>query len=144
MSSNIEDIKRRYWQGETTLEEERTLKQWYKQAESSDSAQGKYFAYIDQQQGVKMAREVDKPKTKTFTLRSVLMIAASMALVVAVYFGMPNNAKTNNNVEITDPQLALELTREALSMIGGKMDKSETIVKESLSQLDKTYLNRIL
>ena len=38
--NNIEDIKRRYWSGETTLEEERALKQWYSKHDQGDDAQG--------------------------------------------------------------------------------------------------------
>ena len=144
MNNRIEDIKERYWRGETTIDEERRLKQYMSSHNEEDEITSTFFKYVDGERSKTMARQMKKPQRKIVFFRSLMAIAATLLFVIAAYFAMPSFTQKSNHIVVTDTQMALEITREALSLIGGKMEKGEEAVKHSISQLDKTYIYKIL
>jgi len=48
--------------------------------------------------------------------------------------------QTDNNIVIDDPELALEITREAFGLINGKVKVGEQKIKDNINHLDKTLI----
>lgn len=138
---DIDNIKKRYFSGESTLQEERLLKE-YLRTNSSDQI-APLFEYFDTMRDTQMKTPLKKPAARVFSVRMLMSIAASVVMLVAAVYTFQRPALEEKST-MEDPEVAMQVTLEALSLIGGKINKSEEVVRENVSKLDKTYIQKIL
>lgn len=124
MESQIEKLVEKYWNGETSLEEERIVKAHF----SSNpvlSNEGAYFRYLKAQKQVKYEGEKVSKKRSTAWLSAAATITIGIFTAIMVI----NDAK-KDPFAIDDPQAALEATKKALLMIGSELKEGQSYTME--------------
>jgi hypothetical protein len=152
-SKQLEELLQRYWNCETSLEEEERLRDYFRTHDVPEHFKEAtlLFSYFDRQrqQAVStqfeetVVKKIKSPvgKSVTFALRQTgvwqtsLRIAAGVAvLVAAVYFVGYEIRNKDNEVAMEDtfdsPEQALEETKKALLMISKGFGKAEQQAKK--------------
>jgi len=119
MESQIEQLLEKYWNGETSLEEEKKLKIYF-QSNPSLTEEGHYFRYLSGQKKV----TYNQPRVSFFKRHGWLSAAATIALGVLTALLVFNDAK-KDPFAVEDPKAAFEATKNALMMIGGKLQEAK-------------------
>ncbi len=129
MESPIEQLIEKYWNGETTLEEEKRVKSHFVENPAL-SKESDYFRFLKKEQEVKF-----NPKVKKNSRRTWLSAAATVAigLITAALVLQESN---KDPFAIEDPQRALEETRRALMMIGSGLNEGQSYALE-LTKINK-------
>ncbi len=148
----------RYWEGETSIEEENQLKEFLLTEEGRKSfpeASALFVFYsaestlsIDES---KLTEKIDDksgggsdPKVIPFNFSMFRKIAAVFLIVFGGYFVWQNvmslQVSTDRIVEVEDPKEALRITKEALALAGFKMKQGDAHLKKSLSKLSFTRI----
>ena len=109
----IEQLLERYWQGETTLQEENSLRSFFSQPAIPESLQ-KYSALFTYEKEEHLADDFDtrilemigenEPKAKTVTLISRLKPLFKAAAIVAIILTLGNAAQAPWNYGWDDPK----------------------------------------
>lgn len=148
-SDRIEALLARYWECETTLEEEKELREYFGQREvpAQFKEAAALFAYFGEQQN-KQVNEVtfDKevvnkiqvtPKNRSKVVRLLYnfsrIAAGLIVVVVATYYIRTEIRKTTPQEMVdtySDPKLAFEETKKALLMISKGFGKAEEQAKK--------------
>lgn len=152
MDYNVKTILEKYWNGESTLEEERILRDYFQQ-ETIDPTLEKYrglFNFYTTQKSVEMTKgieteslvekkiEAEKPKTK---IRFLIRMAAAVAIFVGL-FAFYNNLNTNQQKTIVwedtyeTEEEALAKAKEVLLLVSRKMNKGTDKVAHSLGKVE--------
>ena len=112
----IEQLLERYWQGETTLQEEAILRNFFSQPEAQDIPESlrKFQALFTVEQEEPLGDDFDarilemigeeEPKTKIVTLTSRLMPLFKAAAIVAIILTLGNAAQAPWNYGWDNPQ----------------------------------------
>ena len=129
MESPIEQLIEKYWNGETTLEEEKRVKSHFK-TNPALSNESDYFRFLKKEQEIKF-----EPKVKKNSRRTWLSAAATVAvgLITAALVLQESN---KDPFAIEDPEKALEETRRALMMIGSGLNEGQSYALE-LTKINK-------
>ena len=149
--TNIEQLLEKYWNGDTSVEEEQQLQRFFSEDEVPDHLEGvaslfqsfnadRQFKQLDDDFDEALFRKIEKPK-KQFSWQSWLSIAATILLLVVSAFWvqdiLPDQVETpvsdSQTIEkdtYEDPQLAYEQTREALLLISSMMNKGTQQVEK--------------
>ena len=136
----LEQLIEKYWAAESTLDEERELKERLLHAGPGYEAEKSMFAFFDLQKTEVIKRDlrVERP-ARTINMRFVMSIAASLLIVVMSYFLVKPEAEPKNYT-VEDPEMALQVTLEALGLINSKLEKGETSILKNLKHFDKTLI----
>lgn len=153
-SKKLEELLQKYWDCETSLEEEQQLREYFRSEKVPEQMKeaASLFHYFEQQKNNSVNEQFDKtllgqlkkPKARptgasgrgkvTNLVQTSLRIAAGVAvLVVAVFFVRQEIRKTDAvAMEDTydDPQKALEETKKALMMISKGFGRAEQQAKK--------------
>ena len=113
----IEQLLERYWQGETTLQEEAILRNFFSQPEAKDIPESlrKFQALFTlekeeplgddfDERMLGMIKEEEEPKAKIVTLTSRLMPLFKAAAIVAIILTLGNAAQAPWNYGWDDPK----------------------------------------
>ncbi|UZH54551.1 hypothetical protein JRG66_11260 [Salinimicrobium tongyeongense] len=122
-SQIIEKLLDRYFEAETTGEEETTLKNYFRSEEVAPHLQQyiPMFCFFDQAKTEKLEKEVSyapQQKKLRFGRKKVyswVAIAASIVIFLGVVVQQENQVSEFGTYE--DPELAMQKTREALEMM---------------------------
>jgi len=139
-SKHIEKLLEKYWNCDTSLEEEQQLREYFRgQVPESLKDTADLFRYFEAQQketlsspgfdaGIKHQIK-QRPQGKTLNLYTIARIAAGLLVVVAAtYFVRQEVRKAYTQEEAdtySDPKLALEETKRALMMISKGFNKAQ-------------------
>lgn len=142
---NIDELIKKYWEGETSLEEERTLKTYLKDDFAAEHQDLKtIFSFFSDQREIRYPGELKGKKTKVIKANFIrnIAVAASIFLIsgLGIYFlthEKPINKEAIALSEIKDPDEALEITREALAFLSVNYAKGEKTIAGSISKLEK-------
>jgi hypothetical protein len=153
---NIEEILERYWEGESTLEEEKLLRTYFRSdTVSPDHLPYKdLFSFYDKASEKRYTGSLNVPdtinqtshRTKILTItRRVISAAAVLTLLVASLFIIRNqiSEKTGQEdyvYEISDPDEALEVTLQALTLVSGKLDKGASTMINGMQNVEKANI----
>jgi hypothetical protein len=149
MKSNkeIKDLIGKYWECETTVSEENTLRSYFSQNEiSEDLVEYKaVFQPMVDMQYIQSATDLSTsvPEAKIFTLnlrKYMYAIAAMLVLGICSIWIVKNNitdTNTNQMVEVQDPDEALRIATEALAMLSSKMNTGANAVEEKIHYVEK-------
>lgn len=130
MESQIEKLVDKYWQGETSLEEERIVKAHFK-SNLELTNESNYFRSLNQKKSVKFDGKGIKRK------RSTAWLSAAATILIGVFTAILviNDAK-KDPFAIDDPAKALEATKRALMMIGAELKDGQSYTME-LTKINK-------
>lgn len=154
----IEEILERYWEGESTLEEEKLLRTYFR----SDKVSSEHlpyrdlFSFYDVESENKYMGSMDVPdkikyttqRTKILTIvRRVISAAAVITLLFASVFIIRNElsektGQVDTVYEINDPDEALEITLQALALVSGKLDKGASTMINGIQNVEKANILR--
>jgi hypothetical protein len=148
-SNNLNELLNRYWSGDTTLEEEQRLREYFSKNEVTDEWRetAALFRYFEENKKKSLSdisfdrRVQDKINPRPAQGRIVRMfynasrIAAGVAVVMVATWFIRNEVRKTTPPEVVDtyddPKLAFEETKKALMMIsksfGSAKDKAKKI-----------------
>lgn len=143
-SKKIEELLQKYWDCETSLEEEQQLREYFKgNAIPELGKEAALFNYFEQQKNKSVNEQFDKsvlgqlkkPAGRVTNLvQTSLRIAAGVAVLVAAIFFVRQEIRKNDAVAMEDtfddPQKALEETKKALMMISRGFGTAEKEAKK--------------
>lgn len=139
----VERLLEKYWQTETTLEEEQKLRDFFTTGHVPASLKGAadLFAFFQAEKSKSLEQNFDGAVTKQLKARqggkviamigfgNMARIAAGIVVVVAATFLIRQEIRKNYPKEVqdtyTDPQLAFEETKRALQMISNTFGKAK-------------------
>lgn len=147
-SNQLEELIKKYWDCETSLEEEERLRNWFRTHEVPERFKetAALFTYFDDQKLKSTDSQFDKQvvkklestaeKSKTVSLwQTGLRIAAGVVVVIAAFFFVRKEIIEKHDIAtiedtIDDPKKALEETKKALMMISRGFNTAEQEVKK--------------
>lgn len=138
----IEQLLEKYWDGDTTLEEEQVLQRFFTEEKIPDHLQGvatlfqkfntdRQFNTLDDHFDGALIHKIEK-SSSGWSFRSLLRIAAAVTLLLlSVFLIKDYTDKTGETAEVTkstensfeDPKLAYEQTKQALLLISSMMNE---------------------
>ena len=119
MGSQIDELIEKYWNGETSLEEEQVIKNHFSTSPSL-THEGHYFRYLNKQKQLNM----EAPKSASRKPRTWMSAAATITIGLVTALLVFNDANKDPFAE-EDPEKALEATRNALMMIGAGLNEGQ-------------------
>lgn len=141
---NIESLKEKFWKGETSLEEERLLREHFKSNGKDPDGEDVYFSLLGKDKesslGANFDQEIMRQIENDRPVRQLnpwfLRIAAAVVLLATItlfrYFRGEEIAVQTEIAETTAPEIsdaevaqAYEQTREALLLISSKLNKGQ-------------------
>lgn len=152
----IKALLEKYWEGETSLQEEARLKAYFGQ-ENIDPRFGKeaeLFRFYESE-GEKRIESEDfdstvleqlEPKAKVVSLRSrfvkyAMGIAASLLLLLTVYPSMEEAINPQSRMAMEDsydtPEEAYEATKKALLLVSRKLNKGTSKAAAGLTKVNE-------
>lgn len=147
-SKRIEELLQKYWDCETSLEEEQQLREYFRSEQVPEQLKetAVLFHYFETQRNkavdehfernvVTQLKEQPKKKGKMVSLlHNSMRIAAGVAVLVAAVFFVRQEIRKNDTVAMEDtyddPQKALEETKKALMMISKGFGRAEQQAKK--------------
>lgn len=142
---NYKELLQKYWDGDTSIEEEKELKHYFRNNEDPESERlNALFSFFSNEQEITYTGAFKKNSTKivkgNFLKR--LSVAASIILVLGAglfYYGYHSDAVTAGLAkgEIEDPEEALKITKEALSFLSVNYNKGQESVAGTIGNLEK-------
>lgn len=159
-SNRIQELLKRYWDCETSLEEEQQLREYFKGKEIPEQLKetAALFQYFEHQKKQELAdsgferdvlKKVNAPKRgKVVSIAyNAMRIAAGVAVLVTATYLVRNEIRKSTPQQVADtyddPKLAFEETKKALMMIsksfGTAKDKAKNLNKlnEATEQVQK-------
>lgn len=124
MESQIEKLKQKYWEGKTSVEEERILKKSL-QNETSRHLEKHFFAELEKCKSIASSKKFTLPPRRTKILWQVSTVAATVVILITFAFGFLNSNNDDQFV-IDDPQQAYEISHQALMLVSSKLNKGKT------------------
>jgi hypothetical protein len=144
-SDEINQLLEKYWNCETSLEEEQTLRTYFAGQDIPDSLKGPaaLFQYFEKEKEKSTDKSFDENlrtrfrdghKVIALPVLKILRIAAGVLVVIAATFVIRYEIRKSYPPEIaetySDPKLALEETKKALMMISNSFNKAEKEAQE--------------
>ena len=125
MESQIKKLLEKYWAGESSVSEEREIKEYFKNNPSLAN-EGLYFAGLGKQKETKATNSFQHPGRKLDRNNWYSAVAAAVMLgIVVSSFFITQNQKPKQFV-IDDPKEAYEVTRQALMMVSAGLNEGKT------------------
>jgi len=150
---DIDKLLEKYWEGETTIEEERIIKKHFA-SENLDKDNGQVlFSFFEQEKHIKYKGEISQPKkTKVVKMNFLrkIAVAASILIIVSIGFIVANKSLTDSSNhfvknEIKDEDEARKIAVEALAMLATNFNKGEETVSANIQNLNKiNIINTII
>ena len=152
MGDDIDELLEKYFDGISSIEEERALKSYFNSGDVS--AEHKQFSSLFEYFSTAQAENLEKgieldlnKKAKKSQLRilrnRMIGVAAAMVIVISSVFIMRSNINNNEGMlseaERIEAEDALETTMEALAMLGVQFNKG-TESLENIKALRKTQI----
>lgn len=129
MGSQIDKLLEKYWNGETSLEEEKVIKSHFKSNPALNN-ESHYFRYLTKQ------KEVKYKGSKGLSGRKAWLSAAATITIGVITAALVFNDAGKDPFAIDDPETALQATKDALMMIGSELNQGQSHTLE-LSKFNK-------
>jgi len=130
--TKIEQLIEKYENGETTLQEEQQLKDYFSQETVAPHLEmyQPIFQYFIQTQKEQFTKDVPLEPKKTINLYRWIAVAAVAIFMLGIYIVVGNESKTLDNLS-SEEQLAYNQTIEAFSILSSNFNKG----KENMNAL---------
>lgn len=147
--SDIDHILDKYWEGESSVSEENTLRAYFASGriDASHVPYAPLFGYFEEQAAIEY-----KPKAQIKTLgyrrwisiAALALFALASIVIVKTYLGgdVTDQAAMVEvaSDEIQDPEEAKRITEDALMLIAEKFNLSQDIVVENMEHVEKAII----
>ena len=138
---NIDVVIEKYWKGETSLEEEKLLKKHFSNQSDQESPEQALSSYFSEEGSKTYTKVIEMPKSARRSYSIIISIAATLLILIGALWTFNNgNQAYSNEIVIDDPQVALEITREAFALLNGKVGQGEEAIMDHIEHLDKTLI----
>lgn len=127
MESRIKGLLEKYWQGETSVEEERLLKKYFVH-HPDQSAEKMHFANIKKEKSKYSQSAFEHPGRRI--RRIWLSVAAAVLLLLITIPFIFNKQVDQDQFVVDDPTEALEITRASLRMVSDGLNKGKSYSNE--------------
>ncbi|HZX74149.1 MAG TPA: hypothetical protein VFE57_07005 [Cyclobacteriaceae bacterium] len=139
-SKQINELIEKYWNCETSLEEEQLLREYFNGQDIPESLKevATLFQYFEREKTKSLDPSFDEnvkrrfregARVRSLSMVQIVRIAAGVFVVIAATFFIRKEIKEAYPDEIaetyTDPKVALEETKKALMMISNSFNKAE-------------------
>jgi hypothetical protein len=133
MDSRIEKLKQKYWAGETSLAEEKELKEFFSKNPSL-TGEGKYFARIEKDKKQLYKQSFSHPGRRNYSM----WWSAAAVILILLTFGIFSlqDTQTSDPYAVEDPREALEITRASLMKVSEGLNKGK-IYSQELDRINK-------
>lgn len=153
-TERIEQLLEKYWLCETSVAEEEELRSFFlndaipvhltKYKAMFEIQQEDAEASLDErfdEQILKIINADEKKTVRKFTLRPVLQIAASIAVILGLWFSIQflNNQQQNDPWKqdtYHNPEQALAEVQKVLSMVSGQMERGQELVIQKVEKAE--------
>ncbi|MBX2817772.1 MAG: hypothetical protein KTR24_17335 [Saprospiraceae bacterium] len=134
---DIEDIISRYWDGDTSLEEEAQMRAALQEESSLDPAALALTTFFQKEKQVQSTRPLEIPaQAKVRSLWSrYRALAAVLVVALGAFFFLQQGNVTSTSDTFQDPDQAFAEVVEALQFISGKMNSGMTTAGSSLEKV---------
>jgi hypothetical protein len=128
MESRIKSLLEKYWQGDTSVEEEKRIKDYFKN-NPDQTPEGLYFEKIKSDKSSFPQKSFEHPGRK---INRVWLSAAAAVfiLLISLPFIFNNQKQQPDQFAVDDPAKALEITRTSLQMVSNGLNKGKTYSNE--------------
>lgn len=140
----LKELLERYWQGETTLEEEAELKKYFNsEISAGENSADALFRYLQEEQKVSLSKSFDERIQESIITRKqpvrwlypLVKIAAALLITFSVLYFFVSNRKPrtiafNETDTYDDPQQAYLETRKALLLISNHLNAGKDYIDE--------------
>lgn len=125
-SGKIEKLLEKYFEAETTLAEERQLKDYFSGEDIAEhlSEYRSYFHYLKEEPKVRSIKKIELPKERKFPMKFI-SIAASFLLMVSIF----SYQQYQHNQELAARE-AFAKTQEALQLISQNLNKGNRAIAQ--------------
>jgi len=149
MNSEINSLINKYWQGQTSLSEEETIREYVLSDRIAEEHKDlvPLFSYYKSESDISMDFDIDLSFTKErqkakvrFLMPKIIGIAASLLLLLTVgyqQFNVTDASYNNKYTEVQDPDEALEIAIEALGFLSSKYKKGTAPVSKGFKNVEK-------
>ena len=141
---DINKLMEKYWEGETTLDEEKLIKEHFASGKSSDNTLQTLFNFFKEEKGITYKKEIKLPDKKVFNINfsREIALAASIVLLLGLAFiirGYVYNPTHNQlaKYEVKDPDKAREITNNALAFLAKNFNKGEKTLSKNIKNINK-------
>ncbi|MEX0998066.1 MAG: hypothetical protein WDZ45_13530 [Flavobacteriaceae bacterium] len=147
-SKKIEQLLDAYFEGTTSIAEEKLLQEYFKSGEVAPHLEvyQDMFAFFATAKSEKtsMTPEISETNNQPFykSLRKWVAVAALLVVALGVTFFINNNSNKISTAEQREAELAFEKTKEALNFISYQFNSSAqnlTVVKEFGKSTNKIF-----
>ena len=152
--SKIREVLERYWEGETSLDEEKELRSYFASSQVADEFIPfiPLFAFFDEEKHKEMPSDISLPNEikkggKVVNFKWLINVAASLVIFIAMFFINKNlNRESVEQYAYQDtyqtPEEAYLEVKQALLFVSTKMNKGVSTVSQSLEKMEP--LDRII
>jgi hypothetical protein len=132
MESRIEELKQKYWEGTSTLEEEAELKVYFSQNKTV-GVEARYFdtLYKAKKTSAPHFRHPGKKPKRVWMAVAASVMIGSMAVALLIRSSEPEDPFL-----VEDPQEAYEITRNAMMMMSSGLNQG-TMATIELKKINK-------
>ena len=139
----IEKLLNKYWEGQTSVEEEREIRQYFELHRDHADSTTAYFLMLSDEGEVEAPFTPELPleaKTRPMWVK-VMSIAASVLLIVFAgitisKYSVPETApQSANTYVVEDPDEAYEVARQALLLVSTKMNQSQVKASSEVNKV---------
>lgn len=122
MESRIEVLLSKYWEGETSLADEKELKEYFTQNPSLTPT-GLYFRSVRKTSEVKSERPFKRPGRRISWTNLSIAATISIGILVGAFVFQDSNKR--NDFEIEDPEQAYEIARTVLMKMSSNINEAQ-------------------
>lgn len=156
MKDSINKLIDKYFEGETSLEEEAIIQAYFIKGEIADDLKmyAPLFGYFEEEKQTTLSNDFDtklfqelENRGKVVPMRNtrmyVLRIAAAVVLLIGAFFTIQNLQPQEQEIvweeyEPETPEEAYEVTKEALQLLASKLSKGTKQATSQVSKVKKT------
>ncbi len=141
---NINKLLDKYWSSESSLEEEKFLKNHFTTTHNDD-LETALFSYYKNQQSIAPQRTIGASGSRhiRWSWSIITAAAASVCLILSAYWLYTGNPKLENEPTVyaeADIEGALEATKAALAIVSNSLNKGHEAIDISMKNFNKTNI----
>ena len=154
-NSDIRTLLNKYWETETSLKEEKILKDYFSSGQVAEEFQefaplfGFYHSELSMTSELNKATGISllnkQKKSNIIFLRKAIVGVAAAGLIALSVFWMKSEVVSTEQFadryhEVEDPEEALRITKEALAFLSIKFDKSSKKINKDLRNIKSAQI----
>lgn len=155
-SKRAQWLSDKYWKAESSIEEEKTLKEWARTSgrDQLNKVEQSYFDTLDELSELKLGDDFDEAFFKKAALSATssdgqgawknivsysTKVAATVLIVLATGMILWNSQQQSNAIaaQQEDPRKAFEITKQALLLVSAKLNKGANYTSDALGKFDE-------